>query len=344
LLHANKILTYLNIIGMTHKKPLTIAIPDPCNENWDKMPRSGNGRFCNNCQKTIIDFSYLSDQELLNYFSKPGAATCGRFHHDQLNRKIVPLKHKERGWSKFYKVAAATLAFLSLKAADASASRKKVNTTISPLAARTPVQFSTGRITIIGVVRDQHGHVVENAEVHFGDSLMCKTDKDGHFKFEIDIKDETQSTLIIFSYGRITTARNYHPAMMSTSYDVMLSPSSDGGSYGTIGVISRNVVIQSMPETIIEFKTSEKTLTTDARRSLGLLAEWMRGHPEIRVKLTTHAMNNNAVNPGKKFGQMVKKYLVDQEGITEDRLKTDLDVIPGIKQNILEVIGQGDED
>jgi len=326
---------------MSQQKEITINIEPPCNENWDTMPSSGNGRFCSNCQKTIIDFSHLSDQELLNYFSKPGSATCGRFHNDQLNKKILALNHKQNPWLKFYKMAAATIAFLILKPSDASANCKKVNISVSPLPVKKAAGFGINKIIISGVVRDQHGHVLESAEVHFGNSLMCTTDKDGQFKFEIDTKDESQFTLITFSYLQFTTARTYHPAMSSTSYDVTLSPPAGSGCCGgTMGIIRRDIIIENMPETIIYFKPADKTLTADAKSSLTMLAEWLRNNPEVVIKLVAHVRNNNSVNDGKKSQLLIRKYLVDQEGISEDRLKTDLDVIPGIKQNIVEIIGQ----
>src|SRR5262245_21716859 len=99
---------------MTRKKSLTINIAAPCKENWDAMSKTGDGRFCNSCQKTVVDFSHLSDQQLLNYFSKNGMNTCGRFHNDQLNKTILHLDNKQNVWKNFYKVAATVLAFLSI--------------------------------------------------------------------------------------------------------------------------------------------------------------------------------------------------------------------------------------
>jgi hypothetical protein len=78
-------------------KSVQIHIPQPCHENWQHMTPKEQGRFCGSCQKTVVDFSSMSDKELLNYFTKAGGqSTCGRFANDQLNRKIQPATNKKR--------------------------------------------------------------------------------------------------------------------------------------------------------------------------------------------------------------------------------------------------------
>ena len=68
---------------------LQLHIPTPCTENWDAMTPEEQGRFCGHCQKTVIDFSQMTDAELLNWFDKnSGKAVCGRFQPKQLERTL----------------------------------------------------------------------------------------------------------------------------------------------------------------------------------------------------------------------------------------------------------------
>ncbi len=54
-------------------------IPNPCHENWDKMTPDEQGRFCSVCSKTVVDFTRMSDNEVLNYFSNyKNGSICGR--------------------------------------------------------------------------------------------------------------------------------------------------------------------------------------------------------------------------------------------------------------------------
>lgn len=78
-------------------KAISIHVPEPCHENWQHMTPKEKGRFCGSCQKTVVDFTTMSDKELLDYFTKAaGQTTCGRFTNDQLNRKIEPIINKRR--------------------------------------------------------------------------------------------------------------------------------------------------------------------------------------------------------------------------------------------------------
>ncbi|MBC7571313.1 MAG: hypothetical protein H7319_16515 [Spirosoma sp.] len=70
-------------------RQLAIQIPKPCPERWDGMQPTEQGRFCANCQKAVVDYTALSDRELLRLFSQPVVTTCGRFRDDQLNRTLV---------------------------------------------------------------------------------------------------------------------------------------------------------------------------------------------------------------------------------------------------------------
>lgn len=71
------------------KKETFLHIPEPCHENWDKMSPAQQGRFCQQCSKTVVDFSAMTDQQVLKVLSKESGSTCGRFTSDQLERPFV---------------------------------------------------------------------------------------------------------------------------------------------------------------------------------------------------------------------------------------------------------------
>lgn len=89
---------------MSTKTNLHIA--DPCHENWQNMTSTEQGKFCQSCRKEVIDFSLLSDKQILDYFSKHKGNTCGRFREDQLNRPLnnQQAKAKVSLWKWFMSV------------------------------------------------------------------------------------------------------------------------------------------------------------------------------------------------------------------------------------------------
>lgn len=72
------------------KKGLYLSVPTPCEENWNDMPLSAGGRCCGSCQKTVVDFSLLSDAEIFAVISNSKGAVCGHFESWQLDRAIMP--------------------------------------------------------------------------------------------------------------------------------------------------------------------------------------------------------------------------------------------------------------
>jgi len=85
-----------------------IRIPNLCNEDWNKMTPNDNGRFCDACKLTVVDFTKMSDNQIKNYLLNKGHV-CGRFdctqidtsHQstlDLLNKKAKKIKFKPLRW------------------------------------------------------------------------------------------------------------------------------------------------------------------------------------------------------------------------------------------------------
>ena len=71
------------------KKYLKVQVANPCHENWEKMTPSQKGRFCKACAKEVIDFTKLSDRQIVAFYHQnKGKAFCGHFKGSQLDRSI----------------------------------------------------------------------------------------------------------------------------------------------------------------------------------------------------------------------------------------------------------------
>ena len=65
-----------------------ISIPKPCHENWDAMHPREQGRHCDACDKTVIDFTDKSEKEIGEYFAEHAdKRICGHFRKSQLHEK-----------------------------------------------------------------------------------------------------------------------------------------------------------------------------------------------------------------------------------------------------------------
>jgi hypothetical protein len=97
------------------KEFLLLEIPKPCAEDWDRMLPVERGRHCEQCCKTVVDFTEMSDAEVLRFFKERSAAAsggvCGRFASDQLGRKLAPAPIQRNGWKGWQLVLAGALVF-----------------------------------------------------------------------------------------------------------------------------------------------------------------------------------------------------------------------------------------
>jgi hypothetical protein len=83
-------------------KKFQLSIPEPCHEDWDQMHPVEKGRFCDSCQKQVVDFSNMSDFEVAQFFKKPSTGSlCGRFMTEQLDRTIE-IPKKRIPWVKYF--------------------------------------------------------------------------------------------------------------------------------------------------------------------------------------------------------------------------------------------------
>ena len=90
-------------------KNLNISIPKPCHEDWDLMSPQQQGRHCSSCNKVVVDFTTMSDAQLVEYFTNNKTKTCGRFRNDQVERKIR-LRCDEKSLFPYKYLAASLLA------------------------------------------------------------------------------------------------------------------------------------------------------------------------------------------------------------------------------------------
>lgn len=65
---------------------MKIIIDNPCHENWNAMAPNKDGAHCFSCQKSVIDFSQKSINEIKSFFNSitNSEKICGRFKQNQL--------------------------------------------------------------------------------------------------------------------------------------------------------------------------------------------------------------------------------------------------------------------
>jgi TonB-dependent SusC/RagA subfamily outer membrane receptor len=90
---------------------------EPCTQDWGSMTTVAKGKFCNNCNKTVFDFTTSTDGEIIKHVeAMKGEMFCGRFEENQLDRWIEKSNIKTIN-PRLYKFL---ISFMLLSAAHAS--------------------------------------------------------------------------------------------------------------------------------------------------------------------------------------------------------------------------------
>jgi|GEM_PF-1358437 len=108
---------------------MKISIPTPCHEKWEEMTPNERGRFCANCQKTVIDFTGWTEKELAELFTNNGKNACGRFRSSQLNNELTQTTTHRKSWMQTF--LALSLIYFATKPSEAIAQAKKQDTLYS---------------------------------------------------------------------------------------------------------------------------------------------------------------------------------------------------------------------
>jgi hypothetical protein len=101
----------------------SINITKPCHELWQQMVPVDGGRHCQSCCKTVIDFSAMTDKEIISYLGRQ-TNVCGRFDDHQLNRLNRQLQDSKPSYSFFRKIAIAATVLMAIPFVKANAQKK----------------------------------------------------------------------------------------------------------------------------------------------------------------------------------------------------------------------------
>lgn len=146
---------------MSKQKPIQLSIPQPCNEGWAHMTPQEQGRYCNACQKCVVDFTNKSDEDIFNFFTNNRAQnTCGRFREDQLNRQIFKPTTRRKYYQWF--ISLGFIVFLSNLIGFTAKAQEPVKKEFVQ-DKKTNNKKDTGYI--LGKATDENGNHISNVKV-----------------------------------------------------------------------------------------------------------------------------------------------------------------------------------
>ena len=222
-------------------KSVHIKVAEPCQENWINMTPKEQGRFCGSCQTVVVDFTAMSDKEMLDYISKAaGQHACGRFSRGQLNRDIKTTEKKRRfTWAYIWNFLLATFLVTESYAQKQPATSKKPDVqlpnqspTIGTFAVDERVHAPSKEIS--GTIIDQDSKVpIAGAGIMVkGTTKGVVTDSLGRFKLMVDDKISITLEISIVGYETRTLVMNKKKSWQHVKVTMKVSDMEIMGKFG----------------------------------------------------------------------------------------------------------------
>lgn len=184
-----------------------ITIPQPCHEDWNQMTPTERGKFCAVCQKEVLDFTHLTDKELVQRLDT-GKKMCGRFRENQLNVDFHSMETPSVPMKKWWLGAASVLSLGIAGQAQVEQDSVKTVQLNENFTERKITKDSV--ITVRGKVIDEFGPIPNSNIQHFSKS------HDNFFKNDVT-NENGEFEIKVFSDERITFIT---PDLISKEYCV----------------------------------------------------------------------------------------------------------------------------
>ena len=172
-----------------------LSIPTPCSANWDEMTPTLNGRHCSECRKNVIDFSNMSNNQIVAILkANKNNNICGRLHNSQINTAIEQSDSGHFSSSPILNKAASLILLLQSVATVAIAQNAKSDTlSTQGVPTRNPDNC------IFGFVKD---HLTQSPVPDIlvrisGTDVYAKTDKNGYYRFPLPANVHSGKVIVV---------------------------------------------------------------------------------------------------------------------------------------------------
>ncbi len=197
------------------KLPIQISIPQPCHEDWNKMTPTEQGRFCNTCQKCVMDFTGFTDKQLYDFFDiHKGQKICGRFESIQLNRQIQVQPQPNSLLYKYFIALSLTIVLVQAPnqqiKAKAPFVHKIITTNNNSTAYSTENKDS---ITISGYVYDNNKKPIKKAtaQLHYANNIFeAITNAKGYYHLSIPANCRVELLMLVVTAINFETETIYY--------------------------------------------------------------------------------------------------------------------------------------
>lgn len=181
---------------------LTLSIPTPCSQHRSAFTPVEGGGFCSSCSKVVVDFTKMTDAQMIEYLQKVKGETCGTFRADQLKTfSLHPPLKVQTGFNVFKAGLIGLLLFALSRPSQAQVDVRKSGTELAP--ATLTANDTTGIIFkgIVTSADDQSVMPGVNVVIK-GTPIGTVTDASGRFQLPEKVR---KGDVLVFSFIGLVT-------------------------------------------------------------------------------------------------------------------------------------------
>ena len=177
-----------------------IKIIEPCNQDWNKMTILDKDKFCEKCQKNVIDLTEYKKSQLLDFLNN-NEKVCGRLDQSQLKEDFLSEKQKRSSISKLaFLISLGSILGFTEPVNAKPKEHKTEQTEIDKWKSIFPKKESDS-ITIEGTVLAPDGLELPGANIFLKDTkIAVQTNFDGKFSITIPTNKLKEENYLVFSF------------------------------------------------------------------------------------------------------------------------------------------------
>ncbi len=176
-----------------------IEILEPCNQDWNKMTNLDKNKFCQKCQKEVIDFRTYEKNEILKILNS-NTRVCGHLNSNQLKEKYLTRRNNYKLPRLTFLISLGTILGINEPVFSNPRDHKielKENKNWESILQKK----INDSITIKGKVLDNENQPIPGAIVHLkGTKIGTQVNYDGEFSISIPESNLNENNILIFSF------------------------------------------------------------------------------------------------------------------------------------------------
>jgi hypothetical protein len=195
------------------QKKYILKIDASCSQSWSNMTAVSQGRYCEVCAKNVIDFTTMSDSEIVRLLEKQQGNICGKLNTTQLNR-VIQIQERQHLGSRLYKFLTGLFFLSGLNSLQAQNNEPKTpeiiqtearKSTNETLLEKEKLQTIPTETFFYGKVWAD-GQPLPDASIHLkGTTISTTSDFSGGFRLKIEEKYMSDTMVFMFSYSGYKT-------------------------------------------------------------------------------------------------------------------------------------------